>query len=159
MPAETLSSDNDIPVVQPGTTIVAADSVIECGQNFLATEDIHDMTINTQREPSTQLDIDLPDRSEMDATNELVAMRDGYAENEEATRKGYSARIFSALSMKEATSLYGEQMVRAAFVEELKNCIDKEVWQFLDPRTDMKGAEDIRCHRPVLLFQSVRVVV
>ena len=46
-----------------------------------------------------------PIRSETDVTNELVAMRDSYSEGDE-TMKGYSARIFSALSM------YGEQLVR-----------------------------------------------
>ena len=60
-----------------------------------------------------------PIRSETDATNELVAMRDSYSEGDE-TMKGYSTRIFSALSMKEASSLYGEQLVRAASLEELE---------------------------------------
>ena len=39
----------------------------------------------------------------------------------------------------EASSLYGEHLVRAASVEELKKCIVKQVWQFLDPQTYIKG--------------------
>lgn len=126
-----------MPLVQP-ETIVAADSVNDFGQGDLATDDTQEMTTDTHDNSSTHQDLTSPDRSEDDATNELVAMRGSYAEGNE-TMKGHYARIFSALSMKEASSLYGEQLVRAASVEELKNCIDKKVWDFLDPEAYIKG--------------------
>ena len=41
--------------------------------------------------------------------------------------------------MKEAKSLYGDALIKAASPEELQTCIQKGVWEFLEPNHPLKG--------------------
>ena len=48
--------------------------------------------------------------------------------------------IFSALTMKEARSLYGDALIDAASTEEVQTCIQKGVWECLGPNHPLIGA-------------------
>ena len=83
-----------------------------------------------------------PDRYDRAVTQaeELVAARNSMNSGYNLPSPTEERHIFSALTMKEARTLYGDTLIDAASVEELQNCIQKEVWECLEPGYPLKGA-------------------
>ena len=48
--------------------------------------------------------------------------------------------IFAALTMKDARRLYGDTLIDAASIEELQNCIQKGLWECLEPDYPLTSA-------------------
>jgi Reverse transcriptase (RNA-dependent DNA polymerase) len=64
---------------------------------------------------------------------ELIDIRNSINSGYNLRSQTAERQVFSALTKKAARTLYGDNLVDAASVEELKNCIQKEVWAYLDP--------------------------
>jgi hypothetical protein len=64
---------------------------------------------------------------------ELIDIRNSINSGYNLSSQTAERHVFSALTMKAARTLYGDNLVDTASVEELKNCIQKEVWEYLDP--------------------------
>jgi Reverse transcriptase (RNA-dependent DNA polymerase) len=71
---------------------------------------------------------------------ELVEVRNTINSDYHLQNPTEERHIFSALTMKEARTLYGDALIDAASTEELQNCIQKGVWECLDPDYPLKGA-------------------
>jgi hypothetical protein len=47
--------------------------------------------------------------------------------------------VFSALTTKDARALYGDTLIKEASIAEINNCIEKDVWECMDPFFHAKG--------------------
>ena len=81
----------------------------------------------------------VPDRTETQAA-ELVDVRN-------SINKGYNLRastrgkhVYSTFSIKAARKIYGKELSDKATDEELRMCIQKDVWEYLEPTYVTKGA-------------------
>jgi Reverse transcriptase (RNA-dependent DNA polymerase) len=85
--------------------------------------------------------------SEINNTDKAISQAAELMEVRNSMNSGYNLRnpteerhIFSALTMKEARTLYGDTLIDAASTEELQNCIQKGVWECLEPDHPLEGA-------------------
>ena len=81
--------------------------------------------------------IEVPDRA-ISQAEELVDARDTpkYNFRTSTTRK----HVYSTLSIKAARNLYGHELADKATRDELITCIEKDVWECLDPSYVVRGA-------------------
>ena len=107
--------------------IVSADAVTDLAQLVQFEGDASDPVLLPDLQETAALLVDDSPERALTQAKELVELRN-------STNQGYSLhntlperRIFTALTMKEAKSLYGDALVDAASMEELKNCIQKDV--------------------------------
>ena len=71
---------------------------------------------------------------------ELVEVRNSINSGYNLQNPSEERHIFSALTMKEARTLYGDGLIDAASRDELENCIQKDVWEYLEPGYPIKSA-------------------
>jgi hypothetical protein len=93
----------------------------------------------TEPEKETELDSNISSRAISQAA-ELVEVRNSMNSGYHLQNPTEERHIFSALTMKEARTLYGDTLIDAASTEELQNCIQKGVWECLQPDYPIKGA-------------------
>ena len=98
---------------------------------------------------TTEDDATLENETESESNNvdraisqaaELVEVRNSINSGYNLPNPTEERHIFSALTMKEARSLYGDALIDAASTEELQTCIQKGVWECLEPNHPLKGA-------------------
>ena len=120
----------------PIADIVPVDDVLnDPGLDHSAQESIPATTRNEIESVVDQHDRAITQAAELvEARN---SMNSGYS-LPNTTQERHS--IYSALTIKEARTLYGDSLIDAASIEELKTCIQKEVWECLDPDYPLRNA-------------------
>ena len=89
-------------------------------------------------EPSLEAefqDADAQGDEETDIAQQLTAVRQTQRYNLRSSTT--DKHVYAVLSYKEAEVIYGPQAVRGAGFTELRNCIDKEVWECLTPSSKL----------------------
>jgi hypothetical protein len=95
---------------------------------------------------ATPVDTTEPESDDSDSNRaisqaaELVEVRNTINSGYHLQNPTEERHVFSALTMKEARRLYGDTLIDAASTEELQNCIQKGVWECLDPDYPLKHA-------------------
>ena len=67
-------------------------------------------------------------------TGEITQLKKSINSGYNLRKSTTDRQIFASLSIREASDLYGIEVTNAAVIEELKNCIKKEVFEFQHPR-------------------------
>ena len=117
---------NNVDVPPTETEIVSADAVTDLAQ-LVQSEGSEPVLLPDLQETTALLVDDSPKRA-LTQAKEPVELRNSINQGYSLHNALPERRIFTALTMKEARSLYGDALVDAASMEELKNCIQKDVW-------------------------------
>ena len=93
---------------------------------------LHDPTPAVNDEQEDDEDQDLVDADDTQV-GELVAVRNSHRYN--LRRSTSDQHIYAAMTVNEAKSIYGKEAVRLAGITEVRNCLDKDVWECIMPST------------------------
>lgn len=139
-PNRGVEPHNIVDVPPTEIEIVSADAVTDLAQLVQFEGDASDPVLLPDLQETTALLVDDSPERALTQAKELVELRNSINQGYSLHNALPERRIFTALTMKEARSLYGDALVDAASMEELKNCIQKDVWECLDPQYKPIGA-------------------
>jgi Reverse transcriptase (RNA-dependent DNA polymerase) len=128
--ADNRDGDHDAPLAD---IVLVDDSLADLGPDHVASDLIPAATGNDVESNGSQHDVITQAAELVEARN---SMNGGYNLPSPVEER----HIFTALTMKDARRLYGDTLIDAASIEELQNCIQKGVWECLEPDYPLTSA-------------------
>ena len=133
-------SDTPVPIISD----TATSNIVDQSDHVTAAEEVgpaevidfdfqseEPADIPSELEFPSDHDQDTPTDNTVGLAEQLAAVRDSQRYNLRPSTR--DRHVFSVMTLSEAKSVYGVEAVREAGFTELRNCIDKEVWDCLPP--------------------------